>query len=79
MEAKAIAIAKAVAPLRQQILELQQEVLFLKGTVRPAPEQACPDPFLVMPDRFDGSRASFLCFCELLFALKPRTYATDYI
>ncbi|KAM4748904.1 pendrin-like [Rhinophrynus dorsalis] len=35
-----------------------------------------------MPERFDGSRAPFQCFkvdCELLFALKPRTYATDYI
>ncbi|XP_040203612.1 protein LDOC1-like [Rana temporaria] len=76
------AIAKAVAPLRQQLLELQQEVLLLKGTVGPALEPACPEPFVVMPERFDGSRASFLCFkvdCELLFALKPRTYATDYI
>ncbi|XP_040214421.1 uncharacterized protein LOC120944428 [Rana temporaria] len=35
-----------------------------------------------MPEIFDGNRASFLCFqtdCELLFTLRPRTYATDYI
>lgn len=75
-------LALQVSSLGQTVLELQQEVLLFKGTVHPAPEPACPEPFVVMPERFDGSCAPFVCFkmdCELLFALKPRTYATDYI
>ncbi|XP_040203727.1 protein LDOC1-like [Rana temporaria] len=75
-------LALQVSSLGHTILELQQEVQLLKGTVRPAPEPAYPEPFVMMPERFAGSRASLLCFkmdCELLFALKPRTYATDYV
>ena len=71
-----------VSSLAQTVSELQREILLLKGTVRPVSEPAYSEPFVVMPERFNGSRASFQCFkvdCEILFALKPRTYASDFI
>lgn len=71
-----------VSSLAQTVSELQQEVLKLKGIVHPALEPAHPEPYVLLPDRFDGSRSSFTNFrmdCELLFVLKPRTYYSDFV
>lgn len=43
---------------------------------------AFPEPAIPMPDKFTGKKSelrSFITACELLFALKPRTYPNDYV
>uniref|UniRef100_A0A8C5M5M4 Gypsy retrotransposon integrase-like protein 1 n=1 Tax=Leptobrachium leishanense TaxID=445787 RepID=A0A8C5M5M4_9ANUR len=41
-----------------------------------------PEPRIPMPERFSGRRESyrgFLMSCEILFALNPRTYQSDFV
>uniref|UniRef100_A0A8C5Q592 Gypsy retrotransposon integrase-like protein 1 n=2 Tax=Leptobrachium leishanense TaxID=445787 RepID=A0A8C5Q592_9ANUR len=49
---------------------------------RPDDHPQVPEPNVPLPERFCGNRAGFDAFlldCHLLFSLKPRTYASDYV
>ncbi|CAH2283780.1 Hypothetical predicted protein [Pelobates cultripes] len=87
------ALIQQVAALAQSVQDLQTShaILHLREQHRaeatPHPPSTplmapTPEPDFAMPETFTGKKSAFRTFitaCELLFALKPQTYPSDYI
>uniref|UniRef100_A0A8C5Q2K5 CCHC-type domain-containing protein n=1 Tax=Leptobrachium leishanense TaxID=445787 RepID=A0A8C5Q2K5_9ANUR len=75
------AVSRQVSVLTQSVQDIQANQN--QGLPDPPLEGAhLPEPRLPMPDKFSGRRESFRTFvtsCELMFAIQPHTYYSDYV
>ncbi|XP_018415525.1 PREDICTED: protein LDOC1L-like [Nanorana parkeri] len=82
MQASHEHLLQRVATQEQRIAECTALPPSTPPTLTRTLEVVSSEPSVSLPERFSGDRRkyrSFIISCELLFSLKPRTYATDFV